>query len=261
MSVDKAAAGAIDGADVHSEKVPSGNLMAFLSEFATRRAAKRASYRIFLAQARKHAESHRSYLATHRRPTPRPGFNLFRILGIDRREVKTHSAMLRELLDPLGLHGQGNIFLRAFVEMLWSRSENSGPIPPAAFGPNWVVECERKTNKGRLDIVLENAEAGIGIVIENKVDAQDQPLQIKRYVEWQNTVQVKCATNLLIVYLTPDGHAPTDKSTGDEKNNKNLIQLSYRRDIADALDSTESGVQAAEIKLMLRQYIALIRRM
>ena len=39
-------------------------------------------------------------------------FNIFRLLGVARAEVTTHSAMLAELLNPDGSHGQGDRFLR-----------------------------------------------------------------------------------------------------------------------------------------------------
>jgi hypothetical protein len=42
-------------------------------------------------------------------------FNVFNILGIGHYEVKTHSPMLGELLNPKGRHGQGAMFLRLFL--------------------------------------------------------------------------------------------------------------------------------------------------
>src|SRR2546423_13058712 len=45
-----------------------------------------------------------------------PDFNVFRVLGVMRHEVTTHSSMLAELLDPSGSHGQGWLFLESFVK-------------------------------------------------------------------------------------------------------------------------------------------------
>lgn len=45
-------------------------------------------------------------------------FNVFSILGLQTREVRTHSAFLRELLDPKGSHGLKDAFLKAFVQIL-----------------------------------------------------------------------------------------------------------------------------------------------
>ena len=45
-------------------------------------------------------------------------FNIFKILGLSTNEVRTHSAFISELLDPKGSHGQGNIFLLKFLEIV-----------------------------------------------------------------------------------------------------------------------------------------------
>ena len=44
-------------------------------------------------------------------------FNVFEILGLNTCEVRTHSAFIAELLDPSGVHGQGDTFLRLFSEL------------------------------------------------------------------------------------------------------------------------------------------------
>jgi hypothetical protein len=46
-------------------------------------------------------------------------FNIFSITKIERYEVNTHSAMLSELLNPNGSHGQGAIFLKSFIEIVY----------------------------------------------------------------------------------------------------------------------------------------------
>ena len=45
-------------------------------------------------------------------------FNVFRILGLESREVRMHSAFLGELLNPAGSHGLKDAFLKLFVEAL-----------------------------------------------------------------------------------------------------------------------------------------------
>ena len=47
-------------------------------------------------------------------------FNIFEILDRTTDEVKGHSAFLGELLDSNGTHGQGNLFLNAFLQLLES---------------------------------------------------------------------------------------------------------------------------------------------
>jgi len=45
-------------------------------------------------------------------------FNLFEILHIGHYEVRTHSPIIAELLNPTGTHGQGCAFLRKFLSLL-----------------------------------------------------------------------------------------------------------------------------------------------
>jgi len=47
-----------------------------------------------------------------------PNFNVFRLLKFERYEIKLHTRLLRELLNPAGSHGQGNRFLRSFMELI-----------------------------------------------------------------------------------------------------------------------------------------------
>jgi hypothetical protein len=54
-------------------------------------------------------------------------FNVFSILGMERAENKTHSAFLCELLNPVGTHLKGNVFLELFVEMVRKKIENVDP--------------------------------------------------------------------------------------------------------------------------------------
>lgn len=61
------------------------------------------------------------------------GFNLFAILGQKTDEVHAHSAILPELLDPMGSHGQGPVFARMFAKRIGIPTEGSNP---RGCGPN-----------------------------------------------------------------------------------------------------------------------------
>ena len=45
-------------------------------------------------------------------------FNVFNVLGLWSEEVRLHSAMLAELLNPEGSHGCGEAFLKLFIEQV-----------------------------------------------------------------------------------------------------------------------------------------------
>src|SRR3954463_15191307 len=46
-----------------------------------------------------------------------PEFNIFRVLEWEQSEVRTHSALLAQLFDPKGSHGQGGVFLQKFLSL------------------------------------------------------------------------------------------------------------------------------------------------
>lgn len=109
-----------------------------------------------------------------------PDFNLFDYLRDDELGI---SACLAGLLDPKEKHGQGTVFLNAFLETVgkkatWAKSSE-----------NCRVRTEVDAN-GRLDIYLEFPEGVIGI--ENKPWAGDQPGQLSRYADHLKAV---CPTN------------------------------------------------------------------
>lgn len=45
-------------------------------------------------------------------------FNVFNVLGMGSSEVKLHSALISELINPKGKHGQGMVFLNHFLKKL-----------------------------------------------------------------------------------------------------------------------------------------------
>ena len=131
-------------------------------------------------------------------------YNVFDVL--ETKEVK-HSKFIASLLDPKGLHYQGDLFLREFV--------NACGV--SYFGldtSNAQVYREYKN----IDIYITDGNKHI--IIENKIlYANDQDKQIYRYIE---TIKNENSSNenssldndgILVLYLTPnDGKTPSQKS-------------------------------------------------
>lgn len=93
-------------------------------------------------------------------------FNILRLFSIN--EVM-HSFLLANMLNPHSEHGQGNIFLIAFLKKLRIESPERG---------QWIVSAE----KGRIDILLKRKYPHSVIIIENKSNyAYDQPNQLYKY--------------------------------------------------------------------------------
>ena len=75
-------------------------------------------------------------------------FNIFTILDRETDEVKTHSAIIADLLNPDGLHGQGEVFARLFLDRL--KIETHGDLRRARVGAEVDVG-----EHGRIDVLFE----------------------------------------------------------------------------------------------------------
>jgi len=176
-------------------------------------------------------------------------FNIFSILGMERLECQTHSAFIFELLNPRGSHGQKYIYLREFVN-------HTLDVKDFDF-KNIKVERERAIGKwGRIDLVIEDEESLI--IIENKIDAGDQPDQLKRYWEFAKRSKKK----FKIYYLTLEGREPSEESLGYSE--IEVICLSYQDHILSWLKRI-IGVGKTPILPSVRetilQYIKLIEKL
>ena len=105
-------------------------------------------------------------------------FNIFQVCGVNHYEV-THSAIIAEMLSPKGSHGQGVVFLKEFIETI---ADNNNIVVDFNVS-DVVVETEKVVGTGRIDIFVSNSSNQV-IIIENKIYAQDQQEQLKRYEDY-----------------------------------------------------------------------------
>ena len=146
-------------------------------------------------------------------------YNIFNVLGLETSEVRTHSAFLASLLNPDGNHGVGCAFLNAFVsdmnlEELQLDTNNS------------QVTVEHVTGDGRIDILISDHNKK-AIIIENKIYAGDQPEQLKRYDDY---AMQQFTNGYRLLYLTLDGHKPSEDSTKGLKENQ-YFRLAYNNNL------------------------------
>ena len=179
-------------------------------------------------------------------------FNVFSILHMESAEVKTHSAIIAELLNPRGSHNQGTLFLKLFLEKLLKKDGLSDEDLK-----KFKVGVEVSFNKGRnrIDILIEKEDCCI--VIENKVWAGDQPEQLKRYSEYPT----RKGTKPTLIYLTPDGAEPEKPTLGDLSKDE-VICLSYCNHIIDWVDDCIKEVSGIpRIRETLHQYQMTVRKL
>lgn len=180
-------------------------------------------------------------------------FNTFSILGLGEKEVRLHSAFIAELLNPRGSHGMEDAFLNAFMDIVapgWNfKSKNILVEKEHSIG---VISKDGKRG-GRLDIVVsDNSRV---LVIENKVNAEDQPNQLLRY---HNYLCEQDGKERLLIYLTKDGHEASELSTGGVDFEYKCI--SYKRDIISWLNRCmELSEDRPQVHFAIKEYLLNIR--
>jgi hypothetical protein len=182
-------------------------------------------------------------------------FNIFSITKIERCEENTHSAMVAELLNPQGSHGQNDKFLIEFLKVVMPEPE----CPFTETKKARVLTEQSFIGLGKVDIliVLDNH----AFIIENKIDALDGEKQLQRYKEILNTYFKGKKGHL--IYLTKYGSAAEKYSLGTVKDDE-YQRISYKKHILTWLDSCIETLKTPptveKVEYALKQYQDLIKK-
>lgn len=187
-------------------------------------------------------------------------FNIFSVLKMERKEVKTHSAFISELLNPKGKHGLGAKPLELFIETLldsYSEIDNIKSVftLETKNAISIVEEFQGKINSdktegGRIDIIVKDNHNN-AIVIENKIDAIEQEKQIVRYNN--------AYPNSPIVFLTLTGY--DSKSSGELEKTKDYFTISYEKEIVNWLVLCQKeAFDHPMLREIIKQYCFLIKK-
>jgi hypothetical protein len=198
-------------------------------------------------------------------------FNVFSILGLERREVQAHSAFIAHLLNANGRHGFGDAFLIEFISVLKEKNfenqdkeenikefefktERSTIKKEHFISKNYMPikeEVLSKAQGGYIDILIsENSSSGNIIMIENKIYAGEQKHQLRRYHN--------AFTSGLLVYLTLDGKPSSEKSARTIP----YKCMSYEEDIIDWLEECQKiAVDNPVVRETIKQYKNLIKKL
>lgn len=167
-------------------------------------------------------------------------FNVFNVLGLWSEEVKLHSAMLAELLNPEGSHGCGEAFLKVFIEEVLKIEINDAAnvLNKAVTTTEYYIGRinDDGTEGGRIDILIDMPQAsGVpSLIIEDKIYASDQSNQLLRYYNFAKDKY--CSTdNFKILYLSLYGSSPSVSSVG-ENATFDYTLISYNKDILKWLE-------------------------
>ncbi len=178
-------------------------------------------------------------------------FNVFNTIGLRSEEVRLHSAMIAELLNPKGSHGLSDLFLQAFLEIIELPDyvkEAKGKIKERNIGP------KSETEGGQIDIIIEDGNHAV--IIEDKIYACDQDNQLLRY---NNYGKKTFKNGFKLVYLTLEEYEPDDKSLGGEYFPYYL--MSYKKDIVEWLDKCIKIAKGKPmVQIVITQYRELIKQ-
>lgn len=179
---------------------------------------------------------------------PLSGYNIFRILGVEAKEV-IMCRFLADLLNPERSHGTGPLFLRAFLQrVLWDCPMSDTLLARTSVVTEFVTDGDRK-----IDIVIQNSR--YFVPIEVKIYAREQEGQCFDYSQY--------ARNAPLLYLTRFGEAPSGYSL-KQKDGPGLLPLehvrciSWSRDIVNWLTGLLPQLDGA-VRSMTEQYIDTIR--
>ena len=185
------------------------------------------------------AEAGRLY-ERHEAGRPEP-FNVFSVLRKETDEVHLHSRFLKALLDYRPSPDGPRENLRDFLERL--------NLPDLRLDPD-RSRVDREFEN--IDILIRDHTTRHAVVIENKIEAGDQPQQLQNYAERERRRDY----HPHLVYLTLHGHA-TD-SAGDF----DYLRVSYKEDVRPWLTRCQKrAYDKPALRESIAQYFELVSRL
>jgi hypothetical protein len=175
-------------------------------------------------------------------------YNVFTVLGVESKEVTTHSAILAHLFDPTASHCQGRLFLERFL----TDAVGVGAGPKTS---NWTVRKEWVVPGGRIDILLQSKEEGTICAIANKIYASDAPAQLSTYRAFLDSESTRRAfPRRELLYLTLNGVASAEaKNQGIS-----YTRISYADQIARVLRAVLPEIKAPPVAHTIEQYLRTV---
>ena len=162
------------------------------------------------------------------------------------RDENTHSRMLEWLLKPTGRHGLGGGFVRQLVERCTGK-----PVPAPLAVRKVAFSVWRNDREADLVVWSEN----FTLVIENKVDADEQPSQCEDlYRNFKNE------NAPLFLFLTPDGRKPHTAATADAQRAFHALSWPEVRVMLEtALSESRPAAGVATAVDVVRNYLRTLR--
>ena len=170
-------------------------------------------------------------------------YNMVNVVRKETHEVGMHSNVIYSLIDPHGLHYQGDLFLNLFIENIINPQIDNF----IDFGYITEVNKEEYTKENkRIDFTIKSDKYFIGI--EMKIDHHDSKYQLSGYykdlVDKAKEENID-KENVIIFYLTKFG-AKADDISIDIKDSDERIKykrISFENDILHWIDNCQEKVR------------------
>ena len=179
-------------------------------------------------------------------------YNVFTLMDIERREEETHEYMIYSILNY-----SNPVLRKKFIEQFLIHMG----IPKSFLREQWTVEREHYTEKyGRLDLFFKpRGHSKKCVVVELKVDAGDQPRQLKRYEDY---VRACGYQDYRIIYLTLDGRDPEEQSYDGMVHPEWLMRKSFGVDVLNWLEGCIEICQNKNVDAgFMQQYWILLKKL
>lgn len=184
-------------------------------------------------------------------------YNVFNVLGVYNQELM-HSAFLATLLNPNADHGMKDAFLKAFLAC--NNVSLQIDTTHAKVETEHTIGTVTDTEGGRIDILVTDADNSRAIIIENKIWAGDKPRQMTRYHTFGRQTY---KDGFALLYLTLDGHEPSEDSIGELDSKKNDYRcISYRDHIIPWLQQcAQLAFDKSRVREVIVQYINVLQQL
>jgi hypothetical protein len=190
-----------------------------------------------------------------------PDFNVFETLRVERNET-IHCRMLGDLPNPDGSHGQGLRFLASFLCYCRKNIHGFPRLLDGDFDKSARVRIIREFGSawGRPDLAIYSESLRFALIIEIKIDADDQEGQIPRYLEsLHHDFSFAPRERRALVYLSLSGDRA--KKAGQACAGQDYFCMSHGKHVAEWLDSCSSEKLPIRVRGLLLQYVDTLRNL
>jgi len=187
-------------------------------------------------------------------------FNVFNFITPDENKL---SDILDNLLNPHGSHGQGDIFLRLFLQHFDSIEkclENNQTDIESILKCFSGIQREASTYEGRrIDLLIAfNKKFAIGI--ENKPWAEDQDNQIEDYLKYIGGKY----SSYFFIYLNKTGKPPSEASLKKDRREKleenhQFRTVSYVPELYGFLEKCWEKSKSEKLRLFLFDFMEWVK--